>query len=136
MQNEEENGAAALAMARIPEIHASKRINRTRPARNDPRGGEKDPTGGPDQSSWNVEPNVKQIRGYAITRGWVEDTKRRYSAEEFGLVPLSPPINVSQVSPDQSGSGSELDFGSVPRGGCGVPGRLSGGLRQGGQEKD
>lgn len=64
-----------------------------------------------------VEPNVKQIRGYAINRGWIEETKRRYSAEEFGLIPLSPPIKVSQVSPDQSGSGSELDFGSVPRGG-------------------
>jgi len=62
-----------------------------------------------------VNPEEKQVRGYAITRGWIEETKGRYSAEEFGLIPLSPPIKVSQVSLDQSGSEPELDFGSVPR---------------------
>ncbi len=62
-----------------------------------------------------VNPEEKQVRGYAITRGWIEETKGRYSADEFGLMSLPPPNNVSQVSLVQSGSESELDFGSVPR---------------------
>lgn len=56
------------------------------------------------------DPEGKQVRGYAITKGWIEETKGRYSAEENGLIPLPPQNQVSQVSPDQSGSGSELDL--------------------------
>jgi len=37
------------------------------------------------------DPEGKQVRGYAITKGWIEETKGRYSAEENGLIPLPPP---------------------------------------------
>ena len=57
-----------------------------------------------------VPPDDKQVRGYAITAGWVKETKRRYSGEEFGPISYPAQNKASQVSPGQSGHGSGLNF--------------------------